>query len=43
MAWADKITTSLFGRRLGLNTISTAQNGGRLPAEFLGLQLELQL
>jgi len=28
MAWADKITTSLFGRRLGLQTMTTSQTGG---------------
>jgi len=35
MAWKDKITTSLFGSRAGLQSISTVQNGGRSPAEFL--------
>jgi hypothetical protein len=35
MAYQSNITTSLHGRRFGLQIISTAQNGGRLPAEFL--------
>lgn len=36
MAWHDKITTSLFGRRLGLQHISSAHSGSaRGPAEFL--------
>lgn len=34
-AWADKIVTSIFGRRLGLQQMTTGQSGGRLPAEFL--------
>lgn len=28
MSWANKITTSLFGSRLGLQTLSSGQNGG---------------
>lgn len=35
MAWQNLITTSLFGRRFGLQNLTTAQSGGRLPAEFL--------
>jgi hypothetical protein len=36
MAWADRITTSLFGRRLGLQTMTTAQTGGsRGPVDLL--------
>mgnify|MGYP000275789953 FL=1 len=27
MAWADKITTTLFGRRFGLQTMSTSVSG----------------
>ena len=38
MAWTDKITTTLFGRRLGLQTMTTSQTGsgqtGR-TAEFI--------
>ena len=36
MAYQDKITTSLRGRRLGLQIMSTVQTGGtRGPSEFL--------
>ena len=35
MAYQDKIITSLYGRRLGLQTMTTAQHGGRLAAAFL--------
>jgi hypothetical protein len=35
VAYKDKIITSLYGRRLGLQPLTTAQNGGRLPSEFL--------
>ena len=34
MAWNSKILTSLFGRRLGLGAMSTAESGGS-KAEFL--------
>lgn len=29
MAWADKITTSLFGRRFGLQRLSSSVSGGK--------------
>jgi len=35
MPYTDKILTSLYGRRLGLQKMTTAQSGGRLEAEFL--------
>ena len=35
MAYRDKVLTSIFGRRLGLQQMTTAQTGGRLTAEFL--------
>jgi len=35
MAWGNLITTTIFGRRLGLQSLTTSQNGGRLPTEFL--------
>lgn len=35
MAFNDKILTSLHGRRIGLQLISTAQSGGSIPREFL--------
>lgn len=35
MAFKDKIMTTIFGSRLGLQQISTVQSGGRLQAEFL--------
>lgn len=36
MTYGDKITTSLFGRRIGLQLMSTPQTGGsRGPADFL--------
>lgn len=35
MAYADKIITSIHGRRLGLQIMTTAQHGGRLPASLL--------
>lgn len=35
MAYGNKITTSKHGRRLGLQRMSTAETGGRLPTEFL--------
>jgi hypothetical protein len=35
-AWADRITTSLFGRRIGLQVMSSGITGGsRGPSEFL--------
>jgi len=33
MAFSDKITTSLFGRRLGLQNMSTVQTGGSYGAQ----------
>jgi len=33
--FASKQFTSVFGRRLGLQTLTTNDNGGRLPSEFL--------
>lgn len=35
MAYSDKIITSIHGRRLGLQTMTTAQSGGRLAGSFL--------
>lgn len=35
MAWSDKIVTSLFGRRLGLQPITTGISGGRLSSTLL--------
>lgn len=35
MAWNNNIITSIFGRRVGLQPMSTVQNGGGKPAEFL--------
>lgn len=35
MAFNSNILTSIFGRRLGLQRLSTGQSGGRLPEEFL--------
>jgi hypothetical protein len=35
MAWKDRITTTLFGNRLGLNTMSTSQTGGSVGADFV--------
>ena len=35
MAFKDKILTSIFGNRLGLQQMTTVQTGGRLLAEFL--------
>lgn len=35
MAYEDKIITSLYGRRLGLQTLTTAINGGRREAKLL--------
>ena len=35
MAYHANILTSIHGRRLGLQTMTTGQTGGRLPAEFL--------
>jgi hypothetical protein len=35
MAWKDRITTTLFGSRVGLQTMSTNQTGGRTGVEFL--------
>lgn len=35
MAFNSKIRTSLFGRRLGLQPLTTGESGGRLPSEFL--------
>lgn len=32
--WQNKITTSLFGRRFGLNRVTTGENGGRQAGEF---------
>ena len=34
MAWNDRIQTSIWGRRIGLQTLSTAQQGGRLPVDL---------
>lgn len=33
--FASKAFTSIFGRRMGLQTLTTADHGGRIPAEFL--------
>ncbi|TXJ25393.1 MAG: hypothetical protein E6Q24_14780 [Chitinophagaceae bacterium] len=35
MAFNSKILTSIFGRRLGLQRLSTAQSGGAQQSEFL--------
>ena len=35
MAWQNLITTTLFGRRFGLQQLTTSQSGGRLQADFL--------
>lgn len=35
MAFNRKILTSIFGRRLGLQRMSTAESGGALKSEFL--------
>lgn len=35
MAYGSNILTSIYGRRLGLQALTTAANGGRLPAELL--------
>lgn len=35
MAWNDKILTSIFGRRLGLQRLSTGQSGASTQQEFL--------
>lgn len=35
MAYQDKIITSLYGRRLGLQLMTTAQTGGRATANLL--------
>lgn len=35
MSFERKITTTLYGNRLGLQRMSTVENGGRLPAEFM--------
>ena len=35
MAFANKILTSLHGRRFGLQRMTTAETGGRAAAEFL--------
>lgn len=35
MAYGNKILTSLFGRRLGLQRLSTAESGASTPNEFL--------
>jgi hypothetical protein len=35
MAFLDKYTTSLFGRRVGLQSMSTVQTGGRAPSEHI--------
>ena len=34
MSWADKITTSVLGRRLGLQTMSSVATGGSAAGEF---------
>jgi acetylglutamate synthase len=34
MSWTDKITTTIFGRRLGLQTFSTAQSGASAGRTF---------
>lgn len=35
MSYNSNIITSLFGRRIGLQLMTTGQTGGRLPYEFL--------
>lgn len=35
MAFNNRMVTSLFGRRLGLQKLTTGESGGRLPSEFL--------
>lgn len=35
MAYNDKIMTSIWGRRLGLQKLSTGQHGGLLPVDLL--------
>lgn len=35
MAFSNKILTSIFGRRLGLQRMSTAESGAVAPVEFL--------
>lgn len=35
MSYQDKIITSIYGRRIGLQTLTTAQHGGRLTANLL--------
>lgn len=35
MAWQNLITTTLFGRRFGLQQLTTSQSGGLKQADFL--------
>lgn len=35
MSWASNALTSIFGRRLGLNTVTTASGGGTVASEYL--------
>ena len=35
MAYGNKILTSLFGRRLGLQRMTTSESGGSAPQEYL--------
>lgn len=35
MPYGNKIITSIYGRRLGLQPMSTAEHGGPVPLEFL--------
>lgn len=35
MPYGNKIITSIYGRRLGLQAMSTAETGGPVPLEFL--------
>lgn len=35
MSYGDRILTSIYGRRLGLQNLSTAQSGGRAPFDVL--------
>lgn len=33
--WSDKLFTSIFGRRMGLQNLSTVNTGGRLPVDLI--------
>lgn len=35
MAYSDNVNTSIYGRRLGLQKLTTALNGGRVEHEYL--------